>query len=130
MARSRQMAEYGARKRAAMDDALWQADQEAFAQVLVPRAGQAYQDGVAPLSAQGAALATGIFEAWSQRLGRTPDPAGRARLLESLEVMNDKRVNRFWELVGIVGGRPQPAAAGAPLYESMQWLCEALRAAG
>jgi DNA-binding transcriptional MerR regulator len=130
IARTRQMAQYGARKRAQLDDAAWQADQEAFAQILAPQAQEAYQAGIDPDCAQGGARATEIFEAWSQRLGRAPDTAGRGHLLESLEVMNDKRVNRFWQLVGTVGDRPQLAAAGAPLYESMQWLCEALRAAG
>jgi hypothetical protein len=130
IARSRQMAEYGARKRAAMDDARWQADQEAFGRVLAPLAEQAHRDGIEPNSPRGVARATEIFEEWSRCLGKAPDAAGRAQVVESLEVMNDKRVNRFWQLVGIVGDRPQLASAGAPLYESMQWLCEALRAAG
>lgn len=130
VARCRQMAEYGARKRAKLGDALWQADQEAFAQVLVPRAQEAHQAGIAPNSPEGAARATEIFEAWARRLGRTPDAGERASMLEALEVMNDKRVNRFWQLVGTVGDRPRLASAGAPLYESMQWLHEALRAIG
>lgn len=130
VARSRQMAEYGARKRAKLDDAQWQADQEAFAQILAPQAEEAYRDGIEPNSPRGTARATEIFEAWSHRLGRTPDAVERAGMLEALEVMNDKRVNRFWQLVGLVGDRPQLASAGAPLYESMQWLCEALRGTG
>jgi DNA-binding transcriptional MerR regulator len=128
IARSRQMAEYGATKRAKLDDAEWQADQEAFAQVLAPGAEAAYKEGVDPHSEQGAARGTEIFRAWTQRLGRPADTARREQVLESLEVMNDQRVNRFWELVGIVGDRPALAAAGAPLYESMQWLSWALRA--
>jgi DNA-binding transcriptional MerR regulator len=127
IARSRQMAEYGARKRARMTQAEWQTDQEAFAEVLAPRSEEAYAAGVEPGSAQGAARARGIFEDWCARLGRPADEGQRGVLLEALEVMNDRRVNRFWQLVGIVGDRPELASAGAPLYESMQWLCEALR---
>lgn len=127
IARSRQMAEYGARKRAGLTDAQWQTDQEAFAEIC-PRAAEAYRAGIAADSADGAARATEIFEAWSAKLGRPADAAHRAKIIESLETMNDRRVNRFWELVGIVGDRPQLGADGGPMYESMQWLCEALRA--
>jgi len=128
IARSRQMAEYGARKRARLTEAEWLADQEAFGTVLAARADAAYTAGVEPSSAQGAARAREIFEAWSAKLDRPADEAQRKLLVEALEVMNDRRVNRFWQLVGIVGDRPEPASAGAPLYESMQWLCEALQA--
>ena len=130
IARSRQMAEHGAKKRAALDDAAWRADQEAFGEILAPRAEEAYAAGIEPDSEQGRARATEIYEAWSAKLGRPADERGRAFIVESLEVMNDARVNRFWELVGIVGDRPQLAAQGAPLYESMQWLLVALRAVG
>lgn len=129
IARSRQMAAYGAAKRARLDDAQWQADQEAFAEIC-PRAQEAYGSGIEADSEQGRARATEIFEAWSAKLGRPADEEHRALIVTSLETMNDRRVNRFWELVGIVGDRPQLAAQGAPMYESMQWLSEALRSAG
>jgi DNA-binding transcriptional MerR regulator len=130
IARSREMAEYGARKRALLSEDEWQADQEAFAGILAPRAEHAHAAGIAADSAEGRARATEIFEEWSVRLGRPADEAHRSKLVEALEVMNDRRVIRFWELVGIVGDRAELAAAGAPLYESMQWLSEALHPAG
>jgi hypothetical protein len=123
------MAEHGARKRARLTDAEWQADQEAFAAILVPRAEAASAAGVDPASAEGGTSVSGILADWSAKLGRTADEEQRTLMIEALEVMNDKRVNRFWELVGLVGDRPQPAATGN-LYESMQWLLEALRALG
>lgn len=129
IARARQMAEYGARKRARLTDAEWQADQEVFASILVPRAEAASAAGVEPGSAEGGASVSGILADWSARMGRTADEEQRTLMIEALEVMNDKRVNRFWELVGLVGDRPRPAASGN-LYESMQWLLEALRALG
>jgi DNA-binding transcriptional MerR regulator len=130
IARSRQMAEYSARKRAKLTDAEWQADQEAFAAVLAPRAEEAFAAGLDPASAEGGKRAATIFADWSARLGRPADEAQRKVLSEALEVLNDQRVNRFWRLVGVVGDRPELAAAGAPLYESMQWLCDALRTSG
>ena len=129
IARSRQMAEYGAAKRAKLSDAEWQADQDAFAAILAPRAAEAYTAGIAPDSAEGRARATEIFEAWCARLDRPADDKHRALIVESLDTMNDRRVNRFWELVGIVGDRPNPPVQAGPLYESMQWLSEALRPA-
>lgn len=130
IARSRQMAQYGAAKRAKLSDAEWEADQAAFGAVLAPRAAAAYTAGIAPDSAEGRALATEIFEAWCAELKQPADDEHRARIVESLDTMNDRRVNRFWELVGIVGDRPNPPVQGGPLYESMQWLSEALRPAG
>jgi DNA-binding transcriptional MerR regulator len=130
IARSRQMAQYGAAKRAKLSDAEWEADQAAFGAVLAPRAAAAYTAGIAPDSAAGRALATEIFEAWCAELKQPADDEHRARIVESLDTMNDRRVNRFWELVGIVGDRPNPPVQGGPLYESMQWLSEALRPAG
>jgi hypothetical protein len=92
---------------------------------------EAYAAGIAPDSAEGRARATEVFGAWCARLGQPADDEHRAQVVEALETMNDQRVNRFWELVGIVGDRPQLAAAGqgVQLYESMQWLSEALRSA-
>jgi hypothetical protein len=46
-----------------------------------------------------------------------------------METFLDRRVNRFWELVAVVGGRPSLASQGAPSFESMEWLTKALRAA-
>jgi DNA-binding transcriptional MerR regulator len=130
IARSRQMAAYGAAKRARLDDAAWEADQKAFAMVLAPRSEAAWSSGLAAGSAEGRARAREIFEDWCAALGRPADGAGRALLLESLTALNDPRVGRFWRLVGVVGDRPELAAAGAPTYESMCWLAEALAAPG
>ena len=128
IARSRQMAEHGAAKRARLSEAEWDADLRAFGEILSPRALEAYQAGLAPRSPEGRARATEIFEAWSVRMGRPADEEQRALMVETLETMNDKRVNRFWELVGVVGDR-RPTAGQETMYESMQWMTEALRPA-
>ena len=78
----------------------------------------------------------------SGRPGRDPDgPANASEVVVSvrdvtkyfgpLKVLDEVSLEvRQGQLVAIVGDRPQLASAGAPLYESMQWLCEALRAIG
>ena len=53
----------------------------------------------------------------------TPGPE-RARLLAQLETFTDERVERYWQLVGILGGRP----AFAPVVPAFRWLIAALRA--
>lgn len=128
IARSRQMAAYGAAKRDRLDDAAWEADQKAFATVLAPRSRAAWSAGLAADSAAGRERAREIFREWAQALGRPADEALRAEALETLTVMNDERVTRFWQLVGIVGDQSELAAAGAPMYESMRWLVRALGA--
>ncbi|WP_034277535.1 MerR family transcriptional regulator [Actinospica robiniae] len=124
--RSREMAAYGAAKRARLEDEAWEADQKAFATVLAPRSEAAWSAGLGAGSAEGRALAQEIFRDWAEALGRPADEAQRRFLLESLTTLNDPRVSRFWRLVGIVGDQPELAAAGAPTYESMRWLAEAL----
>lgn len=128
IARTRQMAAYSAAKRARLDDAAWEADQKAFATVLAPRSQAAWSAGLPAGSAEGRARAQEIFRDWAQALGRPADAARRAEIIDALTTLNDPRVSRFWQLVGLVGDKPELAAAGAPTYESMRWLAEALRA--
>jgi DNA-binding transcriptional MerR regulator len=128
IARSREMAVYSTAKRAKLSDEQWLADQQAFGEILAPRALEAYQAGIAADSAEGAARATEMFEAWCTKQGKPADQQFRTLVVDSLTTMNDKRVNKFWQLVGVVGDRPELATRIAPLYESMQWLIEALRA--
>ncbi len=128
IARCRQMAEHGAAKRARLDDEQWQRDQTAFGTVLVVEAVKAYDEGVDPDSAAGRARVESIASAWAQAAGLPDGPHTRRELLENLEVFLDRRVDRFWELVGIVAGRPSLASQGAPSFGSMEWLVRALRA--
>ncbi|MBR7826490.1 MerR family transcriptional regulator [Actinospica sp. MGRD01-02] len=127
IARSREMAAYGIAKRAKMSEAEWQRDQQAFAEIC-PLAVEACESGIAADSAQGAARAAHILEVWCAKLDRAPDEKWRRLIVDSLTMMNDPRVNRFWQLVGIVGGNPELVAQTAPMYASMQWLIKALSA--
>lgn len=128
IASCRRMAEHGAAKRARMNDEQWQRDQTAFGTVLVVEAVKAHGDGVDPVSGEGRARVGAIAAAWAEAAGLPDGPDTRARLLENLEVFLDRRANRFWDLVAAVADRPTPAAQGAPSFEAMQWLVNALRA--
>ncbi len=79
--------------------------------------GQALADGIAPASPAGLAAANRIVP---------PDipPEQRSRILQQLETFTDARVERYWQLLGIVNGRP-PFPAMVPAFE---WLIAALRA--
>jgi len=49
--------------------------------------------------------------------------ADRARLADRLEEFTDRRVERYWQLMGTIHGRP-PFAPRVPAFE---WLIAALR---
>ncbi|MEV0374990.1 MerR family transcriptional regulator [Streptomyces sp. NPDC050636] len=80
-------------------------------------AGRAVREGVAPESAEGKEI-----------LDRIVDPdlpsAERARLADRLATFTDRRVERYWQLLGVLNGRP-PFPSQAPAFE---WLIAALRA--
>lgn len=126
IARCRHMAEHGAAKRARMDDEHWQKDQTAFGTVLVPGVVKAYGEGVDPDSGEGRARIDAMVAAWAEAADVPNGPQTRQELLENVEVFLDRRVDRFWALIAIVAGRQGPA--GAPPFESMEWLVKALRA--
>jgi DNA-binding transcriptional MerR regulator len=127
IARSRQMAEHGAQKRARLSDEKWNLVQTAFATILAPEAEKAYANGIDPSSAEGRARVERIIAEWGEMVGVHSVAKGRAELLDSMESYLDRRVNRFWELVAAVAGKPDLASQGAPSFESMEWLLKALR---
>ena len=56
--------------------------------------------------------------------GRADDPAYRAELVWYLETFTDERVERYWELIGVINGWPRRPSL-TPMY---RWFTEALRA--
>ena len=58
----------------------------------------------------------------ADRPGHTP--ADRARLADRIETFTDRRVERYWQLLGVLSGAP-PFPSAVPAYE---WLIAALRA--
>lgn len=85
--------------------------------LVTEHAGAALRDGVAPDSAQGRAV-----------LDRIVDPGmpaeDRVRLADRVEHFTDRRVERYWQLLGVLNGRP-PIASAVPTWE---WFVAALRA--
>jgi DNA-binding transcriptional MerR regulator len=77
-------------------------------------AGQALADAIAPSSPEGQAV-----------LDRLVPAAARAATLRQLETFTDVRVERYWQLLGILNGQP-PFPPAVPAFE---WLIAALRAA-
>ncbi|GIH77363.1 MerR family transcriptional regulator [Planobispora longispora] len=84
---------------------------------ILEHAGGAVEAGVAPDGAEGRAVLERII---------APDtPAEeRVRLAEEIETFTDRRVERYWQLMGILNGcAPFPSAAAA-----FEWFAAALRA--
>jgi DNA-binding transcriptional MerR regulator len=107
VARCRQMAEHAAAKRAQLSEERFARDQAAYASILAPESQKAYLEGLDPAGADGRVRAQQLLAAWAEATG-APAAEARAQLLETLELYSDRRVDRFWELVAVVAGRPRP----------------------
>lgn len=70
--------------------------------------------------------------AWLELVELLRDPdhiASSRRMAERIETFTDRRVARYWALVGIVNGWPQAQARHADeLVEAWEWYAKALRA--
>ncbi len=113
-ARVRQMAQAGARQ--AADRPFDHEAGKAFTVAVSKHAGAALAAGVDPASADAEALVDRILP--------DTDRAKRAALADQLATFTDSRVDRYWQLVGIINGWPRfPSPAPA-----FQWLIDSLRA--
>jgi DNA-binding transcriptional MerR regulator len=79
----------------------------------------------------GAALAAGVEpgtpaaeEVVARLVPADLDGAGRAALADRLDTFTDRRVERYWQLLGVLNGWPQRA----PSVRAFEWLIAALRA--
>lgn len=81
--------------------------------------GRAVAEGIDPGAAAGKEILDQVVP------GGTPRDE-RARLLAQLEAFTDERVERYWQLIGVLNGRPP----FAPMVPSFRWLIAALRAHG
>lgn len=84
-------------------------------------AGPAVRTGVDPTSPEALRIVERL-----EALGGTP-PEERARAAERIEAFSDRRVGRYWKLVGVVNGWP---ASPAPedIVDTWEWYARALRA--
>jgi DNA-binding transcriptional MerR regulator len=80
-------------------------------------AGAALAAGVDPASAEGQQVLACI-------LGAELDPARRAEIAELLDTFSDRRVERYWQLLGVLNGWPQRP----PAIPAFEWVIAALRA--
>jgi DNA-binding transcriptional MerR regulator len=112
-ARVREMAERGAAE--AEEDAVGRSPVAAKAVGRI--AGEAVERGVEPDSAAGA-------ETLEHLLAEIGEPPDRIALAERLTTFTDRRVGRYWALVGTINGWP-PTPDVIPAWE---WFAAALRA--
>lgn len=81
-------------------------------------AGRALADGIDPSSPAGQAILDQVVPPGTS-------PADREQLLRQLETFTDERVERYWQLVGILNGQ----APFTPAVPAFRWLIAALSAA-
>jgi len=82
-------------------------------QAVLEHAGQALADGIAPGSPEGQSV-----------LDRLIPAAERPGVLAQLETFTDARVERYWQLLGVLRGQP----SFPPAVPAFEWLIAALRA--
>lgn len=81
-------------------------------------AGAALEEGVAPESSRGQEILEGLLDP-------PMDAEQRLKLADTLETFTDRRVERYWQLLGILNNRPPFGSAVAPF----EWMIAALRGA-
>jgi DNA-binding transcriptional MerR regulator len=108
--RVREMAVTGARPAAAAPTSTDPA-------AVIEHAGGALAAGIEPGSPEGQQVLARIT-------GPDLDPARRAELADTLATFSDRRVERYWQLLGVLNGWPQRP----PAVPAFEWVIEALRA--
>jgi DNA-binding transcriptional MerR regulator len=81
--------------------------------------------GVDPADPRAAPAAAAMAGGFADLLGRRDGPAFRRWLVEQLDAHTDPRATRYWELVGIIQGRPEEEFAA--VVADHAWLLAALR---
>ncbi|HLU58239.1 MAG TPA: MerR family transcriptional regulator [Pseudonocardia sp.] len=84
---------------------------------IVEHAGGAVDAGIAPDSPEGQAVLARIIDPGM-------DAAARDELADTIDTFTDRRVHRYWELLGILNGWGRPPSR----VEPFEWFSAALRA--
>ena len=121
--RIRQMVVDGERERASTGISDTDSATQAAGQAVVDRAGAALAAGVDPGSTEAAGIVAELAALFARAAGRTDGAVYRAELAERLQRFGDRRVERYWQLIGVINGWP-PFPARVPAYE---WFMEGLR---
>jgi hypothetical protein len=79
--------------------------------------------GIDPASQQARLPLADLVARYAQTFGKADTPDYRGQLLGRLQTANDPRVERYWQLLGIINGWPTPPTL-APVFE---WFIHALQ---
>lgn len=123
-ARVRQMVDEGARVRSERD--IFDTDEvtQRAGAAVAERAGAALAAGIAPDSPEATPIVDELVGLFASAAHKADDAGYRAELAWYLETFSDARVERYWQLIGIINGWPQRPSL-TPVY---RWFTEALRA--
>jgi DNA-binding transcriptional MerR regulator len=100
-------------------------DQAAQTAALVSQhAGAAVEAGVDPASPAAGPVLDELVGAFAASVAKTDDETYRRQLLAQLELVNDPRPERYWQLMAIINGWP-PFPSAMPAWA---WFTHALRA--
>ena len=123
-ARVTEMAAEGARLRAASGLSDTDGATQRAGQAVVEREGSAVAAGVDPRSDEAATIVADLVRLFAAAANRSDNASYRAELMQQLVMFSDRRVERYWQLVGIINGWSETPSL-IPAYE---WLVAALRA--
>jgi DNA-binding transcriptional MerR regulator len=116
----RRMAEYQEKQRGDGDSTGLHHDLTATVREEV---GRALAAGIAPEASEAAAIIDTLTARYAETFSRADDSDLRCWVLERLEVANDARVTRYWQLVAVINSWP-PVADLQPVFT---WFGRALR---
>ncbi|MFD7292326.1 MerR family transcriptional regulator [Streptomyces sp. NPDC059897] len=126
----RRIAEYAARHGQGVQDSGMAEEMRALTDTWTARVREATRAGIAADSPAADQTVADIIAAWlPSRANADPTvtsdgPEARTLLHEQLTAASEPVVERFWQLLCVLGGRPAPAG----IAEEGQWLTTALRA--
>jgi DNA-binding transcriptional MerR regulator len=90
---------------------------------LVEKASAAVAAGITPNSPGAGPIVSEVVGLFASAAGRHDDQAYRAELAAQLEMFSDRRVERYWQLIGLINGWPERPIL-MPAYE---WFMTVLR---
>ena len=119
-ARIRRMLEYQAA------NPLRQVGGAELAEITRERVEAAQAAGIAPDSPEAAPVVDALMAEYAAAYGRPDGPEVRRMLLEGMEMGNDRRAERYWQLLATINGWPASPPTLTPVFD---WFIAALRAA-
>jgi DNA-binding transcriptional MerR regulator len=122
--RVREMIVAGERQRAVTGITETEASTQQAGEAVLQKAGAAVARGISPTAHEAQATVTELVALFAAAAGKADTAQYRRELLAQLEQFSDRRVNRYWQLTGVINGWPERPDMFAP-YE---WFIDGLRA--